>query len=205
MSRWNALWHACLVIAVVVMPCRAAAQSGERPLRLGVVVARVASAELDTTEVGVGGQFAWHPTPLVGADLEVVVHAADFGPAPALSTGRVETLFGVTVGPRIGRWRPFAKLRPGILRFWKAPEPILCIAVFPPPVRCTLANGRTVVAVDVGGGVELLLTGRTFLRLDAGDRVLSFPGPILDSSGSARESGFFAHDVRFAVGGGMRF
>jgi len=204
-SRWNELRQSFLVIVCVVMPCRAVAQSGERPLRLGVVVARVASAEFDTTEVGVGVQFAWHPTPLVGADVEVVVHAADIGRDAAFSSGRVETLFGVTVGPRIGRWRPFAKLRPGILRFWQAPEPIGCIAIFPPPVRCTLASGRTVVAVDVGGGVELLLTGRTFLRLDAGDRVLSFPGPVRDSSGTAHENGFFTHDVRFSVGGGMRF
>lgn len=190
--------------ACIVMPCRAAAQSEGRPISLGVVVAQVASSEFDTTEVGVGLQFAWHPTPLVGAELEVVVHAADMGD-DAFSSGRVETLFGITVGPRMGRWRPFAKLRPGILRFWESPEPLVCIAIFPLPVRCTLASGRTAVALDVGGGLELSPSGRTFLRLDAGRRLVSFPGPIRDSSGKPREKGFFTRDVRVAFGGGMKF
>ncbi len=196
---------AALVIAGVALPRTAAAQPAEPPVRLGAVIASVASDELDTTTVGLGVQIAWHPTPLVGAELEVVVHPADLGSDPAFSSGHVETLFGISVGPRIGRWRPFARLRPGILRFWQSAEPIACLAIFPTPVRCTLASGRTVVAVDVGGGVELLLTGRTFVRIDAGDRILSFPGPVRDSAGTAHEGGFFAHDFRIAFGGGIRF
>jgi hypothetical protein len=111
----------------------------------------------------------------------------------------------VTVGPQLGGWRPFTKVRPGILRFWQAPESIACVAVFPPPVRCTLAAGRTVVAVDLGGGVERLLTKRTFLRFDAADRILSFVGPVRDSAGTVRDEGFFAHDFRLAVGVGVKF
>jgi hypothetical protein len=191
---------ACLVVSAPVQT-----QSDERPFRLGAVIARVASAEFETTETGVGLQFVWQPTPLIGAELEVVVHPADLGGRPAFSSGHVETLFGVTVGRRIGRWRPFAKLRPGILRFWQAPEAFGCMAIFPSPVRCTLAIGRTVVAADVGGGVELLLRGTTFIRLDVGDRLLSFPGPVRDSAGSVHEAGFFANDLRLAGTAGIRF
>jgi hypothetical protein len=202
---WSVLGRVCFGTAAVLLPVSVAAQPEERPFRLGLVVAGVASAEFDTTELGAGVQFTWSATSLVGAEVEVVVHPRDMGRDVAFSSGRTDTLFGVTVGPRMGRFRPFAKVRLGILRFWQAPEPVACIAIFPPPVRCTLANGRTVVAVDVGGGVDLLLTGRTFLRLDAGDRLMSFPGPVRDSAGLTHEGGFFAHDFRLAIAGGLRF
>lgn len=195
---------AAIVIACLFLPRLASAQPAEPPFRLGALVATVSSGEFDTVETGAGVLLAWHPTPLVGAEVEVAFHPADLG-RPAFSSGRVETLFGVTIGASAGRFRPFAKVRPGILRFWKAPEPVACIAIFPSPVQCTLAAGKTVVGLDLGGGFELLTTRRTFARVDAGDRLLSFPGPVRDRDGRAREDGYFAHDLRIAVGGGLRF
>jgi hypothetical protein len=195
---------ACAIVSLT-FAAPAGAQSGARQVHVGVIAAGVSSSELDTTDLGVGVLFEYRPTTLVGAELEVNIHPADLGRDPGFSSGHVETFFGVTVGPRRGGWRPFAKVRPGILRFWQAQEPIPCIAVSPPPVRCTLSSGRTVVAVDLGGGVERLLTDRTFLRFDAGDRLLSFVGPVRDSAGMVQDDGFFAHDFRFAVGAGVRF
>jgi hypothetical protein len=194
---------AAVVIACLLLPRLASAQPADRPFRLGTLAATVSSAEFDTVDTGVGVLLAWHPAPLVGAEVEVAFHPKNLG-RPAFSSGRVETLFGVTVGAPVGRFRPFAKIRPGILRLWKAPEPIACIAIFPSPVQCTLAAGKTVVGLDVGGGFELLTT-RTFVRVDAGDRLLSFPGPVRDSDGKARDDGYFAHDFRIAFGGGLRF
>ena len=196
---------AILLGVSLTVPCLAAAQTGDRPISLGAVVAGVASGEFDSSEAGLGVQFAWQPTPLIGAEVEVVIHPADLGADPAFSSGHVETLFGVTVGPRIGRWRPFAKVRPGIIRYWQSPEPIACIAIFPAPVHCTLAGGRTVAAFDFGGGIERVMGDRAFVRLDAGDRMLAFPGPVRDSSGTAHEDGYFAHDLRFAVTIGVMF
>jgi hypothetical protein len=149
--------------------------------------------------------FAWNASPLIGVEAEVVIHPADMGPEPAFSSGRVETLFGVSVGPRLQRLRPFVKGRLGIIRFWESPEPLACIAIFPTPVRCTLANGRTAVGVDIGGGVELLPPGRVFARFEVGDRLLSFPGPVRDSGGVVHEAGFFAHDLRMTFGAGITF
>ena len=163
------------------------------------------SDEFDSTDAGIGVQVTWLPIPLVGAEVDVVIHPADLGADPAFSSGYVETFFGVTVGPRIGRWRPFAKVRPGIIRYWQSPEPIACIAIFPAPVQCTLAGGRTVAAFDFGGGVERTVSDSFFARLDAGDRMLAFPGPVRDSSGTAHEDGYFAHDLRFAVTVGVMF
>jgi hypothetical protein len=195
---------AAFVIASLFLPRLASAQPAEPPFRLGALIATVSSSEFDTAETGLGALLAWHPTPMVGAEVEVAVHPEDLG-RPAFSSGRVETLFGVTIGAPIGRLRPFAKVRPGILRFWKAPEPLACIAIFPSPVQCTLAAGKTVVGLDIGGGLELSTARRTFVRAEVGDRLLSFPGPVRDRGGRAREDGYFAHDLRIAVGGGWRF
>jgi hypothetical protein len=196
---------ALLLTLAALTPGAAEAQSPAGSFRLGAMGAYVASSELDTTEVGWGMLLAWNATPLVGIEAEILIHPADMGPAPSFSGGRVETLFGVSVGPQLARVRPFAKTRLGIIRFWESPEPLACLAIFPPPVRCTLANGRTAVGVDVGGGLELRAPGGTFVRFEAGDRVLSFPGPVTDSAGTAHEGGFFAHDLRMSLGAGLRF
>jgi hypothetical protein len=196
---------ALLLTLALLIPGAAAAQSDGGPFRLGAMGTYISSSELDTSEVGLGMLLAWKATPLVGIEAEIVVHPADMGPAPSFSSGRVETLFGLSVGPQLARVRPFAKTRLGIIRFWESPEPLACIAIFPPPVRCTLADGRTAVGVDIGGGLELLPHGRAFVRFEAGDRVLSFPGPVMDSDGTAHEGGFFAHDLRISFGAGLRF
>jgi hypothetical protein len=192
------------LLILLALPSLAAAQTGSHPITLGAIVASVASGEFDSTDAGLGVQVAWHPTPLIGAEVEVVVHPGDLGD-PAFSSGRVETLFGVSVGPQIGRWRPFAKVRPGIIRYWQSPEPLACIAIFPVPVACTLASGRTVAVFDFGGGIERFVGDRTFVRFDAGDRMLTFPGPVRDSAGAAHDDGYFAHDLRIALSAGLRF
>jgi hypothetical protein len=68
-----------------------------------------------------------------------------------------------------------------------------------------MADGETVFALDVGGGVEFFPAGRTFVRIDAGDRAVRYPAPALDSDGTVRDEAFFSHDFRFAIGGGVRF
>lgn len=183
----------------------AVAQADESQFQLGVQLAAAVSSEFDKTDIGVGGRFSWHPTALLGAEAEVTFYPGDFPDAPAFSRSRIESLFGVTVGPRIGGLRPFAKLRPGVVNFREAPAPFACILIFPPPLRCALASGATVFALDVGGGIELFPTGRTFVRVDAGDRIVRYPAPALDADGTAREDAFFSHDFRFAIGGGVRF
>jgi hypothetical protein len=163
------------------------------------------SSEFDGTDVGVGGRFSWTPTTLIGAEAEVAFYPGDFPDDPAFSSSRVESLFGVTVGPRLGWVRPFARIRPGLVSFSEAPAPFPCILIFPPPLRCAMADGETVFALDVGGGVEFFPAGRTFVRIDAGDRAVRYPAPALDSDGTVRDEAFFSHDFRFAIGGGVRF
>jgi hypothetical protein len=171
----------------------------------GAQVTVVSSGEFDDTDVGFGGRFSWYPTSLIGAEAEMNFYPRDLPGRVAFSSGRVEGLFGATVGPRLGRVRPFGRLRPGFVTYREAPGPIACILIFPPPLQCTLATGRTVFALDVGGGVELFATRRTSIRFDMGDRLLRYPGPAFDAERNVHSGAFFGHDLRFAVGGGWSF
>jgi hypothetical protein len=163
------------------------------------------SSEFDNADVGVGGLVSWRPSGLVGADAEVTFYPSDFTDAPAFSSSRVEGLFGVIVGPRFSAIRPFAKFRPGFVRFAEAPDPFACIAIFPPPIACQLAASHTAFALDIGGGVEFQTSGKTYVRVDVGDRALKYPGPVIETDGTVQDESFFGHDFRFQIGGGVRF
>jgi hypothetical protein len=181
------------------------AQTDDRVFRVGGQLATIASGEFDGAEVGVGGRLSWHPFPLVAFDGELTFYPGDFPDTPAFSASRFEGLFGATVGPRLGGVRPFAKVRPGFVSFAEAPEPFACILIFPPPLNCSMASGPTLFALDVGGGVEWFASGRTFVRVDVGDRAVRYPSPAIDNEGTVRDNDFFGHDFRFTVGGGFTF
>jgi hypothetical protein len=190
---------------VVALPDPAIAQSNPDRFELGVHVSSAMWSQFDRNDVGLGGRVAWHPVEPIGIESEITFYPRDFPDRVPFSRGRVEGLFGVTVGPRFDRLRPFARLRSGFLIVREAPQPIACILIFPPPLSCQLASGRTLVAFDIGGGVEVFATQRTFVRVDAGDRLLKYPGPVFDGNFTRRAADFFSHDFRFAAGAGVRF
>ena len=194
---------ALLIVIGYSRPARS--QAIEPRFDVTVHVVSTMSSEFDTTDIGVSGRVGWRPASIFGVEGEATWYPGDLPDGTAISRGRVEALFGVTAGPTLGRIRPFARVRPGVVRFQPAPDPIACILIFPPPLGCVLASGRTMFAFDVGGGIEVLPTDRTLVRVDVGDRLVRYPGPSFTSDRSVRTEGFFGHDLRISVGGGLRF
>jgi len=172
---------------------------------LAVLLAIAFSSQFDASDAGIGGRVGRQLTPLIGIEAEVAYYPSHFPGDRSFSRARVEGLFGATIGPRVGRARLFARVRPGLLRVQEAPGPLACIAIFPPLLSCELAAGRTLLALDLGGGVDLPVGERTFVRLDAGDRMMRYPGPVFDTDRNVHDNAFFGHDLRVAVAGGLRF
>jgi hypothetical protein len=200
-------WPAIVLIlaALIARADSARAQSSPARFELGAQVASTVSSQFDETDVGLGARVSWHPAGWVGIEAEVNGYPGNFPGRQPFSRGRVEGLFGATVGGTFGSVRPFGRLRPGFATFRESAEPFACILIFPPPLQCALASGRTLFALDIGGGVEVYTTPKTFVRVDAGDLLLKYPGPVFDNNRTARDDAFFSHNFRFAAGAGLRF
>lgn len=191
-----------IVVIAILLACFAAPAAAQGHAEVAAQFVAARSSEFDATDTGVGARFTWAPAALIGADAEVNFFPNDFVGRTPFSRSRTEGLFGVTAGPRLGPIRPFAKLRPGFLNFRS--RPTVCILIFPPPLSCQL-GGRTLFALDVGGGVELFPGGRMAIRIDAGDRMLKYPGPSFRTGGVISQKDFYSHDFRFSAGAGVRF
>ena len=188
-----------VVLGIFVFPTAAIAQD-RFDASAQVAIAR--SSTFDATDTGFGGRVGWRVLDPLGAEAELTFYPRGFPSSnSAFSTSRIEGLFGVTVGPRLGAVRPFGKLRPGFVAF--RGEPIVCPLIFPPPLSCAL-NGRTVFALDVGGGIEINIGIRSRVRLDASDRLLKYPGPSF-RDGRIEQDDFSGHDLRISAGAGVRF
>ena len=190
-----------VVVLLLVVTSQAAAQSFEA----GVHFSSARWSEFDGADNGIGGRVTWRPSALLGVDADVTWYPSDFPEGIAFTRSRVEGLFGLTIGPRIDRVRPFAKFAVGALKISPTPGAFACIAIFPPPLNCQLAGGDTRPALELGGGVVIDATDRTFVRVDVADRILIYPGPVFDSNFEIREDGYFGHGLRFTLGAGIRF
>ena len=142
---------------------------------------------------------------MIGVDADLTWYPSDFPAGIAFTRSRVEGLFGVTVGPRLNRVRPFATAAAGFLHVGQTPGAFACIAIFPPPLNCALAGGDMLPAYQIGGGIEVDAIPRTFIRADLTDRILKYPGPTFDANFTMREAGFLGHALRFTLGAGFRF
>ena len=197
---------AVALVVTTVLTGRASAQRSGDSFQVGAQLTVARSGLFESTELGIGGRISWQPIATIGIEAEVDLYPADFpGDGVPFSTARLEGLLGVTAGPRFGRARPFAKIRAGALRYSPPTAGFACIAIFPPPLNCLMAAGGTRSIVDIGGGMEVFTGSRSFLRIDAGDRMVRLPAPTLVNGFTLRDAAFFSHDFRLSVGGGLRF
>ena len=190
-----------LLVVGVLAPLPVSAQSFEASAHF----AASQWSEFDGNDLGVGGRFTWTPVPMIGVDADLTWYPSDFPDRIAFTRSRFEGLFGVTVGPRLNRVRPFAKAAAGFLDVGATPGAFACIAIFPPPLNCALAGGDTLPAFEIGGGVAIDATRRAFVRADVTDRILRYPGPTFDSNFTRRDEGFLGHALRLTLGAGIRF
>ena len=196
------MFRSCVVILFFLLI--AIPQANAQSFEAGAHFAIAQWSEFEDTDIGLGGRFTWKPSSLFGIDADLTWYPSDFPSELAFSGNRLEGLFGFTVGPRFGRIRPFGKAAGGFLRSSAAPEPFACITIFPPPLFCLMAEGHTLSAFEFGGGVEIDATDRTFLRVDAGARILRYPGPsFIDRE--LRDEDFWGTALRFTVAFGYRF
>lgn len=191
-----------LALGLLLSSSTAQAQS----LDLAAHVVGAQWSEFDGSDFGVGGRLSWKAGPILGVEGEVNWYPSEYpSDIPAFSGSRLEGLVAVTAGPRLDRIRPFVRAGAGFLRSSEAPEPFACIAIFPPPLNCLMAAGDTLPTIEIGGGVEVSMSDRTFIRFDAVDRILRYPGPTFGPADEISEDGFFGHAFKFTFGGGWRF
>ena len=192
---------AIAVFVFVLVPTSAVAQSFEA----GAHFSSARWSEFEGSDNGFGARLTWHASSLVGVDAELTWYPSDFTEGIAFTRSRVEGLFGATIGPRLNRVRPFAKVAGGFLDVGATPGAFACIAIFPPPLACQLAGGDTLPAFEIGGGISADMTDRTFVRVDITDRMLRYPGPTIDSDFQVRDEGYFGHALRLTLGAGFKF
>ena len=196
------------VAAAVFILLFTAAVAYAQSFEAGLHLSSARWSEFDSADTGIGGRLTWRPLPLLGIDADLTLYPSDFpGDTVAPFSGkRTEALFGVNVGPRLNRVRPFVKASAGLLDVGETPIAFACIAIFPPPLSCVLAGGQTLTAYEIGGGVQIYTPARTFIRADVTQRFLNYPGPTFRNGLSDRvEEDFFGGALRLTIGAGIRF
>jgi hypothetical protein len=164
---------------------------------VGVLISGQRFGEFDAFDAGLGlrGGYRFGRGFALEAELEHLPGA--LGGRVPFSASRTGARLRARAGIARESWGAFAGLAPGVLRFGSAPEPIACIAVFPPPLECQLAAGKTVPALGLGGGLELFASGRVVVRLDVEDLLLRYPV-------SFRRENRVEHHARAALSFGLR-
>ncbi len=192
------------VVTVTVFPCIVAP-----------CPTTITNSEHRNTNYGFGGRFGYRASKYFTLEGE-----GNFFPHDGVLDGgrKIQGFFGVKAGKRFEKVGVFAKARPGFVRYSRGDyrEPGgPCIAVFPQPLGCFQALGRTSFALDVGGVFEYYPTKRTIIRFDGGDTIVwlparniaafqsnlaAFPNPVVVAAPAETRNHFQA-----SVGFGYRF
>ncbi len=198
--RW--LGRGLGLVALAGLAGGAAAQ--ERRFELGLEVPVTKLSQVDQTDTGLGLRLGFDLSRSVALEAALGYSPADLGD-PAFSGSRWQAVAGLKAGRRGEKAGAFATLRGGVTGFGEAPAPFPCVAIYPPPLSCALGGGDTLATVQLGGAVEYYPSSRAVLRLEAGDQVLRYPGPVIDGGGEVRDGDFWDHDLRLSFGVGWRF
>ena len=202
----NILFTAAIVMLFLSLSSQPAQAQSETPkLELGAQFPLIRLSEFDTTDPGVGGRMTYNLSRHVALEGEINFFPRDrFHSGRLFSRRRIEGLFGLKSGIRSDKIGLFGKARPGFMRFNESREPIACIAIFPTPLACVIAAGKTEFALDLGGVVEFYPSRRSVVRFDLGDTLVRFGEFARRSSGRVSD-GFITHNLQFNAGVAFRF
>jgi Outer membrane protein beta-barrel domain len=163
------------------------------------------------TAYGFGGRVGYNVHRNVAVEAEF-----NYFPRDRFGEGgrKFQGLFGVKAGKRFERVGVYAKLRPGFVNFSRGdftPRPnVLCIPLNIEP--CLEPESTTNFALDAGGVLELHTSKKSFVRLDAGDTIISFGrrlAPLRTNNSNfgfvVQAEGETTHNFQGSVGFGFRF
>jgi hypothetical protein len=190
--------------AAVSIAAAAPLHADERPWDASIAASWTDYSEFDDDSFGFGLSLSRRLTPWLAADAQLGFSPTDLG-RPALSDSRFEGFLGLRAGPRLGAHQVYAAVRPGFVDSADAPEPIVCIAIFPPPLGCALAGGETLFAMQLMGGIELVPGGRGVVRAEVGSLLVKYPGPAIARDGETFDDALWSHNLRVGLSVGLRF
>src|SRR5688572_28317242 len=94
-----------LLMAVMALARPVAGQRVEAPFEVSGTFVTTDAGQFHTRDIGIGGRLGWRLSPVLGLEAELTYHSDPFGDAVPFKAGRVEGLFGATLGPRLGALR----------------------------------------------------------------------------------------------------
>jgi len=179
----------------------ALAQSDAPKLELGGQFVMMRFGVFNETDPGVGGRITYYVHPHIALESEVNFFHGDFeGGLARVSSWRTQWLSGVKAGVRSERVGMFGKFQAGLIHFGRASSPIICLAVFPVPLGCQVAAGKTDPAFDLGGVFEVYPSRRSLIRFDLSDNIIRYRGSFFKNPKGATH-----HNLKFNLGVGFRF
>jgi hypothetical protein len=178
----HAMWSKFAPIVIAIMLCGSSPRLlAQERVEIGIFLDYLGISQTNTNNIGVGGRFGYriHRKMMIEGELAydygINFHEAyrnitngDITAIERTSIGVTHGLFGPTLQPDKGRFRPFITLRGGFMDFRLSPS-LLPLST----VESTLLGLRTSslnVAMYPGAGVEASL-GPVGLRFELGDDI----------------------------------
>lgn len=203
-SRWSNDGRVVAMVAGLLGLC-AASEPAEPRADAGVRFVLTDYQQFDETDLGFGVDVSYRFADWLAADAQLSFFPGDLGEPASFSGSRLEGLLGLRVGHRFGRAGVYGALRPGFLGFSEPSGPLACILIYPPPLQCSLAEGKSVFALNYGAGFEAYPGERAVIRVEVGDLMLKYPGPAFDKDMEVFEDSLWSHNLRLTASVGIRF
>ena len=193
-----ARFGALSLVAISIFFCASATQAQEKSPKyeVGLHYSALNVTEKSDKDSGVGLRFTYNLNDYLGLEAETTQFQQT---REGGGNNETQALFGGRAGWRNKRFGVFAKVRPGLTRFY-------LLGTTPGPNA--FEQGHTRFAVDVGGVFEYYLHRHAAVRVDVGDTMVRFkPGDFfyqrLDEPMFVQRQ--LSHNLQVNVGFALRF